>query len=802
MKKGGTLVAILVILLAAKMSPAGAVSPEPGEGSGYGAIKGALEDQSSRMPLDWASVTLEDTRRGTISNQDGEFTISRVPPGEYTLIVVRMGYTTHRVEGIVVRADETVVLPSVAMEKQAIPLKEIVVSPGSYTLMGSETSVRQTLSSEDIVIMGWAEDITRAVQRSPGIVSDEYGAQFSIRGGDVDEVLVLLDGMQIYKPFHQKDFGGGIFSTVDIEAIEGVDLLTGGFTADYGNRMSGVLSMQSKTPRDGQGQTSVGVSLMNARVFSMGDLWDGRGSYLVSARRGYLDLLNSLMNNEFKLEPSYYDLLGKVEYELNDTHILSLHTFVANDTYGLSEKVLETNQSVNVDSVDSEYGNTYGWLTLKSIFSPDLYARTIVYGGSVTKRRDWENFDLDPDAHLASATIHDRVDLGLIGLKQDWDYQAGPKTLLKVGLDVKKVDATIDYSKSIHNEFITADDRLTEQIESFSTKRNPSGEQLGAYLAGRYKLTAPLTVETGLRYDRASYTKDNLWSPRLSAVYSLTSATFLRAGWGYYYQTQGIDQLRVQFGEFDYDPAERAEHFVLGFEHFFRNGLSLRSGAYHKGMSKLQDEYYSFHDIDEFFPEARSDLVRLSLKEGTSRGIETYLKYDTGNKLSWWLSYVLSEVTDDVGEIHFDGSLIKKTGELPRAWDQRHTLNIDANYRLSDAWHFNATWKQRTGWPNTDFEVRRLQREDGTFAYYQKRGVFRGTRVPSYQRLDARINRHFYTSRGKTSIFLHVINLLNHENVIRYDHDLAEESAESFRADIESEAWFGLIPFIGMSWEF
>ena len=248
MKKGGTLVAILVILLAAKMSPAGAVSPEPGEGSSYGAIKGALEDQSSRMPLDWASVTLEDTRRGTISNQDGEFTISRVPPGEYTLIVVRMGYTTHRVEGIVVRADETVVLPSVAMEKQAIPLKEIVVSPGSYTLMGSETSVRQTLSSEDIVIMGWAEDITRAVQRSPGIVSDEYGAQFSIRGGDVDEVLVLLDGMQIYKPFHQKDFGGGIFSTVDIEAIEGVDLLTGGFTADYGDRMSGVLSMQSKTP--------------------------------------------------------------------------------------------------------------------------------------------------------------------------------------------------------------------------------------------------------------------------------------------------------------------------------------------------------------------------------------------------------------------------------------------------------------------------------------------------------------------------------------------------------------------------
>jgi hypothetical protein len=272
--------------------------------------------------------------------------------------------------------------------------------------MGSETSVRQTLSSEDI---------TRAVQRSPGIVSDEYGAQFSIRGGDVDEVLVLLDGMQIYKPFHQKDFGGGIFSTVDIEAIKGVDLLTGGFTADYGDRMSGVLNMRTKTHREGRRQTSVGVSLMNARAFSVGPLWNGRGAYLVSARRGYLDLLNRLMNNEFKLEPSYYDLLGKVEYELTDAHIPVCAWICGQRHLWPQRKVLEPNQTTNVDSVDSAYGNTYGWVTLKSIFSSDLYVRTILYGGSVTKKRDWENFDLDPAAHLASATIHDRVDLELIG---------------------------------------------------------------------------------------------------------------------------------------------------------------------------------------------------------------------------------------------------------------------------------------------------------------------------------------------------------------------------------------------------
>ncbi len=583
MNNGGSLAAGLVLLATAIVYPVPAASSDPQAESDFGTIKGVVVVQGGNTPVAGASVTLDGTRRGTLSNQNGEFTIAEIAPGEHWLLIQRMGFGTERLEGIVVRPNETADLKLIELPDQPIPLKEVVVSPGSYALMGSEPSVRQSLSSEDIVIMGWAEDISRAVQRSPGTVSDEYGAQFSIRGGDVNEVLVLLDGMQIYKPFHQKDFGGGILSTVDIEAIESVDLLTGGFTADYGDRMSGVLSMNSKTRREGRPQTSVGLSLMNARAFSVGPLWEGRGSYLISARRGYLDLLNRLMNNEFSLEPSYYDVLGKVDYDLDDKHTLSVHGFVADDTYGLSENVLEINQSTNVDSVDSAYGNAYGWLTLKSTFSPELYGRTIVYGGSVTKRRDWRNFDLDPAAHLRSATIHDRVDLSLIGVKQDWDYQARANALFKWGVDVKKLDAIIDYSKDIHNEFITEDDRLTEQFEQFNADLNPSGKQLGVYAAGRFKVTDPLVLETGLRYDHTSYAEDNLWSPRVGAVYSLNRATFVRAGWGYYYQSQGIDELLVQFGKVAYRQAERAEHFVVGFEHRFQNGFSLRADAITNG---------------------------------------------------------------------------------------------------------------------------------------------------------------------------------------------------------------------------
>jgi len=760
-------------------------------------------DKETGEPLVGVSILVEGTRRGTVTNSDGAFTISKLSAGKYTLIFKLIGYAVKKYENIAVTSNQTVDIQVIEMEEQPIPLREIVVTPGSYSIMGVEPSVRQTLTSEDIHMMGWAEDITRAVQRIPGISADEFSAKFAIRGGDVDEVLVLLDGMQIYKPFHQKDFGGGLFSTVDIETIEGVDLLTGGFTADYGDRMSGVLNMRTKTPEEGQRRTSVGFSLMNARFFSMGTFNDNKGAWLFSGRRGYLDILNKMMGNEFKLEPRYYDLFGKVEYKLNKKHSLSLHGFLANDAYKLDEKENEPGKTrPNIDFVNTEYGNNYGWLTLESFFSPQLHGRTILYGGSVKQKRFWNNFDDDPNFHFRSATLDDDRDFDLFGFKQDWDYEVSQNVLLKLGMDIKKLNVKYKYNNNIKNEFITANETLIDQRIEYEADKTQDGSQVGLYLSSRFKIFSPLALETGIRYDYASYTNDQLWSPRVSMVYSVAKKSFVRVGWGHYYQTQGIDDLNIQFEETSYHPAQLAEHFVLGIEHLFNNGLHFRAEGYYKRMSDMRDAYLSFRDIDEFFPEARDDLTKVIFDEANAKGLEFYLKYDTGNKFSWWLSYVLSDAKNDVKDIQYEGRLVKQTGLQPRPWDQRHTINIDANYRLNKKWHFNLSWQYRTGWPETPFDVKRIQREDGSYAYYQDYSTYYSSRYPNYQRLDARMNRHFYTSRGKISAFLHIINVYNHENVIRYDHEIIGKNSEEFRFVLEKETWFGIIPFAGVSWEF
>jgi outer membrane receptor for ferrienterochelin and colicin len=427
----------------------------------------------------------------------------------------------------------------------------------------------------------------------------------------------------------------------------------------------------------------------------------------------------------------------------------------------------------------------------------------LLYGGLINQRRFWNNFDNDPKAHFSGGTINDNRDFQLLGFKQDWSFDAFSNVFIKFGFDMKRSSVDYKYSKDIQNEILSPNDTIINRTSRFDTEKTLTGNQLAFYLSTRFRILEPLTLETGLRYDYASYTQDKLWSPRVNLLYSLTRNTSLRSGWGYYYQTQAPDELRIQFEETSTFRAQRAEHYVLGADHRFDNGLYFRTEGYLKKISRMPVKYVTLGaDIDEFYPESRDDLVQLTVDKGKAKGIEFYLKYDSGEKISWWLSYVLSETKDHVTDVNYAGKLIERTGSQPRPWDQRHTLNFDAYYRLNTGWQFNLAWQYRSGWSFTDFDVVRLQRPDGTFAYFEDYGTFNTGRYPSYQRLDARINKHFYTSKGKITLFLHVINVLNHTNVSGLDYEAFSPTPGDFSVVKEKETWLGITPFAGVVWEF
>jgi hypothetical protein len=150
--------------------------------------------------------------------------------------------------------DQIVVRPgsTVSLRFDLVPvsvfLSEVIVTPSHFRLLGEQPESRQFLSREEVQQMPHAaDDLYRAVKRLPGAAGGDLTAKINVRGGDQDELLVILAGVELYEPFHLKDFQS-VFSIIDSEAVGGVDFLTGGFPVEYGDRMSGVMDISVATP--------------------------------------------------------------------------------------------------------------------------------------------------------------------------------------------------------------------------------------------------------------------------------------------------------------------------------------------------------------------------------------------------------------------------------------------------------------------------------------------------------------------------------------------------------------------------
>ncbi|KAA3613362.1 MAG: TonB-dependent receptor [Calditrichaeota bacterium] len=788
---------ILFLLFFAQFSSAYA---QPGNSTGT--IQGTVLDQKTQKPLPGVNIMVEGTLRGTATNTDGNFKIAKLPTGTCTLVFAYIGYGKIRAENILIKAGSENNLGQITLVEEAITLQEIVVTPGSYSIMGDMPVARQTLSEEDIKSMAYAEDITRAVTRLPGISSNDYSSKFTIRGGEANEVLMVLDGMELYEPFHQRDFAGGLFSIVDVETIQGIDLQTGGFSAEYGNRQSGIFNMKSRDITDDDRRTSLGLSVMSASFYTDGTFANSKGSYLVSARRGLLDQAFKLIGEEERT-PEFYDVLGKLTYVLSTNHSLSLHFLNAGDKTEIRDVSPEA-----FDKHNTEYGNTYGWLTLKSFYTAKLFSRTLLFGGLITHDRNGA-MDKYENSDKLTFSVKDKRKYNFLGIKQDWNWDLSDRIFLRSGFEARQMSVDYDYSYSINELRLSPEFELVDYQNSFSYDEKPTGEQTSFYLTSRLKATSKLFLETGVRFDHVSYTNDDLWSPRLSFAYSLAENTFLRGAWGYYYQSQFMNDLDVNHNVTEYDPAELSKHYVLGLEHLFASGINLRLDGYFKDISRMSPTYQNLRDQWELFPESRNDELRLDFDGASAKGIELFLKYDTGRKISWWFSYAYAKAEEKVTNIDFYGVVGENLGTLPRANNQLHTVYTDMNYRPTKKWHLNLSWQYYTGWPITTYTFVDHTLDNGDLHFTPAHYKFRGEESPATHRMDVRINRYFKLGQQRLSTYLHVINVYNRENFRKWDLDTVndqeqlEPNGEGGYNYFEDNTYFMTItPVLGVSWEF
>ena len=748
-------------------------------------IAGRVVDPEG-APLPGAIVVVAGTQLGAATGMDGRYTVSAVPPGAHEVECSLIGYGTQSRRVALVAGEPTRL--DFRMAEEVIRLSAITVTPSRFAIMGNEPHARQALTEEQIQSLPHlGEDIYRAVTRLPGISASDYSAKFTVRGGEHDEVLVLLDGLQLYEPFHLKDIAGGALSIVDVAAIEGIDLLTGAFPAEYGDRLSGVFQIRSRRPQAGGARHAVGISFMNTRAMSQGT-FEG-GSWLVSVRRGYLDLVLRLMNEDEAISPNYYDALAKVEYDLTPGQRLSVHGLYARDDFELVED--------DDDESETGYGNGYLWANLISTLGPSMVARTTLATGRVSTDR--VGVGVRDDRTAPDYEVVDERRFRFYGARQAWSWEPSTNQFLKWGVDYRRLLADYDYRSVDHVYRWIPPDSMSVHADTIAVMQTPRGHHVGAYLADRFRLTESLTAEAGLRFDDVTHTDDRLWSPRLNAVYTIGDATTVRAGWGRFTQSQGMHEMRVEDGEDTFLPAERAEHWVLGVERQLDEHTNLRLEAYEKEVSEHRPEYRNWGNDIEIFPELLDDRLRVDLDGTTARGLEAYIKRDATGKLTWWASYALARVRERVVSVASGDGTLPFDRTVPGVYDQRHTVYVDVNYRPSTRWHLNLAWQYRSGWPYTGL-VAASETIDGSTYWFATPGEAQGSRYPAFHRVDLRLSRYFETSSGRVAAFAELINLYNRGNVQRYEYYFRCREAVGCKLFEAPEYGLRLLPSIGVSW--
>ncbi|MDP9192160.1 MAG: TonB-dependent receptor [Acidobacteriota bacterium] len=661
-------------------------------------------------------------------------------------------------------------------ESQSIPpqmpvtLEEIVVTPSRFTILRQEPESRQFLSREEVRrVPHLSDDLYRAIGRIPGTTSADVSARFNLRGGEEDEVLVLIDGAEIYDPFHIRDLYRA-FSTIDAEAVGSVDVLSGGYPVEYGGRMSGVVDINTLSPTDTKHE--IGISLLNTRLLSQGTFAQSRGAWMLSLRRGYLREVLTLIDDAEDIDPRYYDLLGKVQWTLGERAIVSAHVMASRDRMTLEDGPGTRGRA--------NYDDRYFWLNLRRSWTDALFTQSVLTWGTMERDRSG-TFDNEFDLQRGQLEDHHRSTF--VTLKNDATLHLSPRHMLKFGATGKRVRARFDVESSSVVPFAIFELGSPPREVVRSVHVRPSGSELNAYVADRVRLSDSVVIEAGLRAGSESYTPDGVHlSPRLNVVWTASSRTSVRAAWGLFHQPQAIHELQVDDGVTDYQPAQRSEHRVLGIEHSFR-GVDARLELYDKALTHLRPRYVNLYDRLLLFPELRADRIRIAPDRGHARGAELLVRSDATQPLSGWMSYTLARVTD-----RLDGR------DVPRDWDQRHAMTFSVNLQRGSKWNFNVAGTWHSGWPTTPV----LARVEGT-QLLTELGPRASTRLPAYQRLDFRASR----TAGAFSFFVELFNVLGRENVTRVNTFTFQQDATGAVTAIPvTESVIGVLPSFGVTWRF
>jgi len=747
------------------------------EGLARGNILLVVTNKRSERAIEEATITVDPRLAISSELMPGVYEYSGVLPGRYEFGIEALGYeNVFRV--VDVWPGETTVV-SVGMDIARPEIETVVVSASRYEILRDVSASRFVLDQRTIQNMpDIGEDPLRVTQRLPGAAASGASARTHFRGGEDTEIGIMLNGHPLFDPFHVRDYQS-IFSAIDSRAIEGVEVYTGGFPVRFGDRMSGLILMESLEPLKPR-HTEIGISVFNTSVLTAGNTADRR--WLFSARRGNLDLV---IDKKFG-SPKYYDVFGEFEFDFSPDATLSINALFAEDRIDL---VLETEPD-ELEQIISRTKNAQLWVQLDNRWSSELSSKLVLSAVAFSNNRVGS---LNDNEKIVGSVYDDR-EIDQFSVRQDFTWNKSDAHLVQWGFQVTYGDAAYVYQNEAEYFGIQSLYEEQEETSSLDLTASPSGGSYAMYFSDRWRVAPKTILEWGLRWDDQTYTdlsSDAQLSPRMTLMHAIMPKTEFRLSWGRYHQSQGIDELQIEDGITHFWPAQRADHLIAGITTLIKDKYSLRIEAFHKDMQQVRPRFENLYDPLGIIPEIQADRIRLDPSSARSSGLEISIDRSNG-PLTWWATYTLSKASDRI-----DGQ------DQLRSWDQRHA--VQGGFAWSgDNWDVALAASVHTGWPATDLMVVEDGADpDGEPGYVAIPGPRNALRVQTFASLDFRVSRRWKLNRGSFMAFLEVSNLTNRRNECCLDWDIEEdESTGEEYLDISYDYWLPLMPAVGVLWEF
>lgn len=731
-----------------------------------------VRDAHSQSPIESAAVSASPSIAGVENFGRGVFSFNPGNPGRYQVEVRAPGYAPG-LATVEVSAGKTAVV-TVELEPGPLQLENLSVTASRYVLFSNSMFFIDQRAIQSLPKLG--DDPIRSVQRLQGSAANGLSARTHFRGGAYDETSIYLNGLRLLDPFHIRDYHS-IFSTIDARAISGIEVYTGGFPSEFGDDMSGLIVLDSRQP-EAPLHSEIGVSLFNTSLLNSGYLQDGRYDWLVSARRSNLDLVL----NEDLGEPNYFDVFASLGINPNDHTRISLNGFLADDEV----YIITENEPGELEQSTSNTNNTSFWIRAETDWNDILSSDTILSASDFSNRRIASV--QEPETMISA--VHDYRKAEILALRHDMSYTGLAGHTLRWGLEVSRQKARYDYSGGAeYFGFAAATPGLTNPV-SYEVMARPSGYTYGLFASDRFALSDRLTMELGLRWDRQTYTEpvySSQFSPRASLLFDAGNRRNFRLTVGRYSQAQAIQELQVEDDISRFNPPQRADQFIAGYQWATANDYQFRIEAYYKDYDRVAMRFENLFDPLQLVPEFQPDRVGLSPDTARAKGLELSVEHTASDQLNWWASYTLSRVSDTI-----DGS------KQLRSWDQLHALQAGLGWS-SGPWELGIAGRIHSGWPTTSLS---LEFDAETGQQVPVPGPRNAENFGVFASIDFRLSRTFDVSKGQLMGFIEITNTTNRQNSCCTDYTSQTDSNGNAWLVGDTEYWLPILPSIGLLWEF